>query len=109
MFIPSPSKVGQSSAVILVEGAHLFTQFDWHVVTLTCMVFAFLQVQQGTTIQAPFAAMLKVGTEWETPLAMGSIAVTTALFGPGAAASFALALRERNLRAATKPIKDHLK
>lgn len=69
------------------------------------MVFAYLQVEQGTTIQAPFASMFKVGAKWKTPLAVGSIAITTALFGPGAAASFTLALRERNLRAATKPTK----
>ena len=69
------------------------------------MVFAYLQMEQGTKVHAPLASMLKVGSDWETPLAMGSIGVTTALFGPGAAASFSLVIREQSLRAATKPIK----
>lgn len=105
LFIPSPSKVGSSPASIVVEGVHLFTQFDWHIVTLTCMVFAYIQMEQGTKIQAPIASMLQVGAEWEASLAVGFIIVTTAFFGPGAAASFCLAIREQALRAFTKPIK----
>ena len=105
LFIPSVSKPGQPFSNILIEGAHLFTQFDWHVVTLTCMLFAYLQMEQGTRIHAPLASMLKVGTEWETLLAMGSIAVITAFFGPGAAGSFGLAVREYGLRAVTKSLK----
>ncbi len=69
------------------------------------MVFAYLQVEQGTRMQAPLASLLKVGAEWETLLAIVSIGVTTALFGPGAAASFALAVREQGLRAASNSIK----
>lgn len=69
------------------------------------MVFAYLQMEQGTRMQAPLAPLLRVGAEWETLLAIVSIGVTTALFGPGAAASFALAIRERGLRAASNTIK----
>jgi hypothetical protein len=105
LFIPSPGKVRNSSTNIFVEGAHLFTQFDWHVVVLACMVFAYLQVEQGTRMQAPLASLLRVGAEWEMLLAIVSISVTTAVFGPGAAASFALAIREQGLRAASNNIK----
>lgn len=87
-----------------MEGAHLFTQFDWHVVVLTCMVFAYLQVEEGTKVQAPLASLLRIGAKWETLLAIGSIGATTALFGPGAAASFGLAIREQGLRSRIKTL-----
>ncbi|KAL8723273.1 MAG: hypothetical protein Q9225_000395 [Loekoesia sp. 1 TL-2023] len=105
LFIPTPSKFGNPSTNIFVEGAHLFTQFDWHIVVLTCMVFAYLQVEEGTKLQAPIASLLRIAAKWETQLAIGSICVTTALFGPGAAASFGLAIREQGLRAASRPTK----
>lgn len=69
------------------------------------MVFAYLQMEQGTKMQAPLASMLQVGAEWETLLAVGFLVVTTVFFGPGAAASFGLAIREQGLRAAPKPTK----
>ncbi|KAL9583752.1 MAG: hypothetical protein Q9203_004943 [Teloschistes exilis] len=106
LFIPSPSAAGQPTANLFVEGAHLFTQFDWHIVALTCMVFAYYQIEQGTKIQAPLTSLLGLAAEQETALVVGFIVVTTALLGPGAAASFGLAIREYGLRAATtKPIK----
>lgn len=71
------------------------------------MVFAYVQIEQGTKMQAPLTSLLGLAAEWETALVVGSIGVTTALLGPGAAASFGLAVREYGLRAAaiTKPIK----
>ena len=68
------------------------------------MVFAYLQMEQGTRMQAPRAS-LRVGAEWETLLAIVSIGVTTALFGPGATASFVLAIRERGLLTTSNTIK----
>lgn len=91
---------------MIVEGAHLFTQFDWHIVALTCMVFAYLQMEQGTRMKAPLASLLRIGAEWEMLLAIVSIGVTTACFGPGAAASFALAVREWGLRHTSSTLKN---
>lgn len=70
------------------------------------MVFAYYQIEQGTKIQAPLTSLLGLAAEQETALVVGFIVITTALLGPGAAASFGLAIREYGLRAAiTKPIK----
>ena len=69
------------------------------------MVFSYLQMEQGTRMKAPLASLLRVGAEWEMVLAIVSIGATTALFGPGAAASFALAVREQGLRAASNTVK----
>lgn len=102
LFVPSPGRVTLSPSVKLVEGAHLFAQFDWYVVVLTCMVFAYLQIEQGTKLQAPLTSMLKIRASWEKLLGWGSIGLSTVLFGPGAAASFSLAVREHGLRTAPK-------
>lgn len=69
------------------------------------MVFAYLQLEQGTKIQAPIASMLQIGADWETLLAVAFLVVTTIVLGPGAATSFGLAIREQGLRTAPKPTK----
>lgn len=84
---------------------HLFTQLDWHVVAITCLLFAYYQVERGTKVHAPVASLLQIGAEWETLLVTGLLGTSGVIFGPGAAASFGLAIREQSLRAAAQPAK----
>ncbi|EFR04325.1 hypothetical protein MGYG_07332 [Nannizzia gypsea CBS 118893] len=73
----------------ILEQFHLFTQFDWIVISLSCIVFSYLLLPDasasGTDTPREEKALLY--------LTLGSL-----LIGPGAAGSFALALRESKLR-----------
>ena len=70
------------------------------------MLFAYLQIEHGTEVQAPMASLLGLAAGWETTLVVSFIGVTATLLGPGAAASFGLAIREYGLRSAAKPTKN---
>ena len=118
LFIPSMGKVNSFSASahnstlastglspkgrVLLEGFHLFTQFDLIVIALSCIVFTHYLLSN----------LPKIGTKMISgkprPAGMGElayIALGTVVFGPGAAGSWALALRESRLRERTAPRK----
>ncbi|CZT51341.1 uncharacterized protein RSE6_12471 [Rhynchosporium secalis] len=78
----------------LVEGYHIFTQFDTIVVTFSCIVFVhWLLSNQGNT-KTPGSKNMS-GSEIKE---LASLVVGSVLIGPGAAGSFALAVRESRLR-----------
>lgn len=111
LFIPSLGKVNSFSALsynstlastalpseyhVLVEGYHLFTQFDWIIVALSCVVFTHCLLSNlagdGTkTFPQKISAVERRELAY---LALGAV-----VLGPGAAGSFALAIRESRLR-----------
>ena len=94
LFWPTPGKVSNPvgtgslqprAYLTLLEGYHLFSQFDWIVVSLACVLYAHLLLGKadGRT------------TEWRRLvwLFLGSVVI-----GPGAVGSMALAVREYRLR-----------
>ena len=115
LFIPSPAKVNSFSASpynstfnstlpstalpaeyhVLLEGYHLFTQFDWIVVVLSCVVFThyLLSNVAGDDAKTSPQKMSSENLRELAYLVVGSVAL-----GPGAAGSFALAVRESRLR-----------
>ena len=118
LFIPSMGKVNSFSVVahnstlasaapspkgrVLLEGFHLFTQFDLIVVALSCIVFTHYLLSN-----LPKAGT-KMISEEPRPAAMEElayIALGAIIFGPGAAGSWALAIRESRLREWTAPRK----
>lgn len=111
LFIPSPGKVDHVSRQpmnatfnstilppkyqVLLEGYHLFTQFDWIVVAISAVVFTYYLLSnsaRGTT-ESALQQIKTVESRALVYLALGTI-----VFGPGAAGSFALAVRESSLR-----------
>jgi hypothetical protein len=80
----------------LLEGYHLFTQFDWIIVALSCIIFThyLLETRPGQTRKAS-EKLSSIEMRDLRYLALGSIVV-----GPAAAGSFALAVRESRLREA---------
>ena len=118
LFIPSMGKVNSLSLSahnstlastglspeghVLLEGFHLFTQFDLIIIALSCIVFTHYLL----------SSLPKIGTKMDPekprPAGMGElacIALGTVVFGPGAAGSWVLALRESRLRERIAPRK----
>ena len=111
LFIPSPGKVNSFSTSpynstststalpagyhMLLEGYHLFTQFDYIVVALSCVVFNHYLLSNIAGNRSETSSQKKSATEKRelTYLALGAV-----VLGPGAAGSFALAIRESRLR-----------
>jgi len=114
LFIPSPSKVNSFSAPsynptltstalpagyhVLLEGCHLFTQFDWIIVALSCVVFThyLLTNPAGNDAKTSLQKISAMEMRELAYLALGAV-----ILGPGAAGSFALAIRESRLREQT--------
>lgn len=69
----------------LLEGYHLFSQFDWIVVSLACVFYAHLLLGKVDGRTAEWRRLA-----W---LLLGSV-----MIGPGAVGSIALAVREHRLR-----------
>ncbi|KAH7309686.1 hypothetical protein B0I35DRAFT_490169 [Stachybotrys elegans] len=93
LFWPSLERVftaSRGSYEALLEGAHLFTQLDAWVVSVACIVFTNHLLQKAT----PTKSRNTMQDVWKNILG-------TLCLGPGAAGSFALAIREGRLRDAT--------
>ncbi|KAK1979530.1 hypothetical protein LZ30DRAFT_783390 [Colletotrichum cereale] len=92
VFVPSASKVlswPHGSQMALVEGAHLFTQLDWLITAVACVVFThhlFRSSSDNKQEEAGFASL-------------AAISLAAAILGPASAGSFALMVREKRLRA----------
>lgn len=91
IFFPSPGKVDRSAPTRLVEGAHLFLQYDWIVINLTCVLYAYTILTQ---YQMPVTSHFRISSE-RTTLILAILAAV--VLGPGAAVSFALIAREYSL------------
>jgi len=85
----------------LLEEFHLFSQYDWIVICLSCMLFVqlLLAKRDGEDLEEP-SDERTVGWKEVACLAWGTI-----LLGPGAAGSFALAIGESRIREETEPPK----
>ncbi|KAK7757300.1 hypothetical protein SLS62_000850 [Diatrype stigma] len=79
----------------LLENFHLFSQYDWYVVSLSCVVFAHLLLSRRDGEEKTAAANPALTRVEGRELAYLSAA--TVLLGPGAAGSFALAIREARI------------
>ncbi|WEW58625.1 hypothetical protein PRK78_004093 [Emydomyces testavorans] len=116
LFIPSPGKTNlfpawfpNSSPTLpalppkyneIMEQFHLFSQFDWIVVTLSCIVFVHYllsRAEEDDDRKKDSRKEMSVVEMRELAyLILGTLAV-----GPGAAGSFALAVRESRIRERT--------
>ena len=45
VYIPRPANVDPLASNKITEGAHLFLQFDWIVINLTCVLYAYLLLE----------------------------------------------------------------
>ncbi|KAK1969634.1 hypothetical protein LY78DRAFT_690383 [Colletotrichum sublineola] len=92
VFVPSASKVlssPQSSQMALVEGALLFTQLDWLITAIACVVFTHCLLRSSSNN----------GQEGSGLASLAAISLAAAILGPASAGSFALMVREKRLRA----------
>jgi hypothetical protein len=95
LFIPAPQEsfaMPQGSLPALVEGAHLFSQFDWLVLAAASVVFTNHMLEKSSQGQGVRKKDKRAELIWNM--------VGTAVLGPAAAGSFALAAREVRLRTA---------
>ena len=98
LFIPSLGKVSPGSPNLLVEGAHLFGQFDWIIMAMACALYSYHMLSYSRGKSAPLASRVGTSPELEPKLELCANILATALLGPGATGSFALAMREYRLR-----------
>ena len=85
----------------LLENFHLFSQYDWIVVCLSCILFVHLLLSKrdGEDLNASSSM---TAMEWRD---LAYLTWSTILLGPGAAGSFALAVRESRIREGIEPPK----
>lgn len=98
LFIPSPANVFRApkgSVDALIEGAHLFTQYDLLVLAVACVIFTHHMLQKASGGSRTEEEVREL--YWN--------AIGTAIVGPGAAGSFALAAREYRLRRTVPVVK----
>ncbi|KAF6805605.1 hypothetical protein CSOJ01_09404 [Colletotrichum sojae] len=92
VFVPSASKVlswPRGSQMALVEGAHLFTQLDWLITAVACVVFTHHLLRSSS----------KNRQEGLGLTSLVAISLAAIVLGPASAGSFALMAREKRLRA----------
>ncbi|KAF6831348.1 hypothetical protein CPLU01_06767 [Colletotrichum plurivorum] len=101
VFVPSASKVlswPKGSQMALVEGAHLFTQLDWLITAVSCVVFTHNLLRSSS----------KNRQEGLGLTSLAAISLAAIVLGPASAGSFALMAREKRLRSGVQvrnPIK----
>ncbi|KAI0403614.1 hypothetical protein F4802DRAFT_599006 [Xylaria palmicola] len=90
--LPSASMGLVPEYAALLENFHLFSQYDWIVVTLSCVLFAHLLLSRrdGEDKSSLF-------TTREETRELAYLSAAALILGPGAAGSFALALREARI------------
>ena len=95
VYVPSLAKIDPWAPSKITEGAHLFLQYDWVIINLACMLYAYFLLEPHLEslirhLKAPSGPSKLVAT---LPVIM-----TTIVLGPGAAVSFACAARETGLQ-----------
>ncbi|KAF9884960.1 hypothetical protein FE257_000870 [Aspergillus nanangensis] len=99
LFFPSPGRVASpvvtdsaqpAAYLILMEGYHLFSQFDWIGVALACVLYVHVLLNK-----VDGAKEIGHAAEWQR---LAYLLVGSAIIGPGATGSVALAVREYRLR-----------
>ena len=105
VYIPSPANVNLSASNRLTEGGQLFLQYDFIIISLTCILYAYLLLeQQAKTLMSSVSAVHeRPGLERYTTLLL--VGLVTFLLGPGAVVSFAFALREDTLSKGDRALK----
>lgn len=91
VFIPSMVKIDPQAPSKITEGAHLFLQFDWIIINLTCMLYIYflLEAHLETLIRH-----MNISSISGKVVILLLITITTVILGPGAAVSFACATIE---------------
>ena len=97
VYIPSPTRVDLSISNKITEGGLLFLQYDFLVISLTCVLYTYLLLEpQSRAIKSFVLADYEQSGLGKFAM-MLMVMLTTIVFGPGAAVSFALAVREDSL------------
>lgn len=78
----------------LLENLHLFSQWDWIVVCLTTIVFAHLLLSRKDGVEKMKSKGTSSPNEFQELI---YLTIATVVLGPGAAGSFALAIREARI------------
>ncbi|CAG8960045.1 hypothetical protein HYFRA_00013233 [Hymenoscyphus fraxineus] len=98
VFLPWHTTVDQSTPTGLVMGAHLFTQFDFLIITITCSVYAYALLEPLMKRERHIA-LYKQPSIFRDPMVAGMVIAGSAFFlGPAATVSFAFAMREDGVR-----------
>ena len=88
VFIPVPFLVQRDSSHIILEGAHLFLQYDWLVFSLACMLWSVMlllaRTWKSTALDRAWVFILMI--------------LSTVCCGPGATVSAVLWLREGQIQ-----------
>ena len=84
----------------VLEQFHLFSQFDWIVVSLACIVFTYLLLSRARGIKPARRDLNTLHPRMSDveKRDLGLLLLGTIVLGPGAAGSFGLAVRESKLR-----------
>ncbi|KAJ2990436.1 hypothetical protein NUW58_g2950 [Xylaria curta] len=90
--LPVASKSLVPEYAALLENLHLFSQYDWIVVTMSCIVFTHTLLSRRDGEDKPKEIVSREETR-----ELAYLSVATLLLGPGAAGSFALAIREARI------------
>ena len=94
VYVPSPSKVDRASVEKITEGAHLFLQYDYMIISLTCILYTYLLFESHLKPKAFLRAYLTALPVSEGKAATLLIALSTAVLGAGATVSLALWAKE---------------
>lgn len=94
VFIPSLVEIDRRAPNRITEGTHLFLQYDWIIINLTCILYSYflLEAHLETLIRH-----LKIPSSSRKPVAIVFVTMTTVIVGPGAAVSFTCAIIENEL------------
>lgn len=95
VFIPSLDKIDPRAPSKITEGAHLFLQYDWIIINLTCMLYVYLLLEAHMEILIRHMNIPSVSSK---VVIMLLVTITTVILGPGAAVSFACAIIENRLQ-----------
>jgi len=100
VFLPWYTHVDQSTPKGLVMGAHLFTQFDFLIIQITCAVYAYALLEPLMKTEQHIK-LYNQSSIFRMPAVAGLvIAVSAFILGPAATVSFAFAVREDRMRKA---------
>ncbi|CAI7658445.1 unnamed protein product [Penicillium glandicola] len=93
--------LGVDKSTEILEQFHLFSQFDWLVVSMSCVVFVhiLLSMARGSKVGLDLAlSRIKGGMSAMEKTDLILLLLGAMVLGPGAAGSFGLAVRESRLR-----------
>jgi hypothetical protein len=100
VFLPWYTHVDQSTPRGLVMGAHLFTQFDFLVIQITCAIYAYALLEPLMK-KEQHVKLYNQPSVLRAPAVTGLlIAASAFILGPAATVSFAFAIREDSVRKA---------